>query len=412
VTGEPDTTPVDQLPESPHLLVTGGAGFIGSAFVREILGRGDGTRITVLDKLTYAGNRSNLATVEGDAGQAARYRFVEGDIADPAMVGPLVAEVDAIVNFAAESHVDRSILDPEAFLRTGVIGVHVLLEAIRAAEGRRVRFVQVSTDEVYGSVEEGYSREGDALAPRSPYSAAKAAGEQLVRSYFVTYGLDVLVTRGSNTYGPFQHPEKLIPLFISNAMDDEPLPLYGDGMQRRDWLYVTDHAGAVEYVLHHGTSGETYNVPGEAELPNREVVAELLRRVGKPWSLVRSVEDRPGHDRRYAMDGSKLRGLGWHNHVGFEEGIAETVEWFRANEAWWRAIRSGEWESYYSRQYAARLAGGQAVSLVHPVDATAVVTAAHTSAGLAMAEATAAEEAMLDEAAADAQAHEPPPELG
>ena len=371
------TTQRDRLPSSPHVLVTGGAGFIGSAFVRDILARDDGTRITVLDKLTYAGNRGNLATAEASPTQSARLRFVHGDIADPAVVAPLVADADAVVNFAAESHVDRSILDPEAFLRTGVIGVHVLLEACRseaakAAAGERrdagglarqaPRFLQVSTDEVYGSVETGHSRETDPLEPRSPYSAAKAAGEQLARSYHVTYGLDVVMTRGANTYGPFQHPEKLIPLFISNALDDLPLPLYGDGLQRRDWLYVTDHAGAADHVLHHGRSGEVYNVPGEAELPNREVVAELLRRLGKPWSLVRTVEDRPGHDRRYAMDGTKIRTLGWRNRVGFPLGIGLTVDWFRANEAWWRAIRSGEWDAYYERQYGARLAGGRAIA--------------------------------------------------
>jgi dTDP-glucose 4,6-dehydratase len=344
-----------------HLLVTGGAGFIGSSFVREILARSDGTRITVLDKLTYAGNEANLASVGDHPGQASRLRFVRGDIADGAVVGPLVAEADAVVNFAAESHVDRSILEPEAFLRTGVIGVHVLLEAVRAA-GRPIRFVQVSTDEVYGSVDEGHATEEDALDPRSPYSAAKAAGELLARSYFVTYGTDVVVTRGSNTYGPYQHPEKLIPLFVTNAIDDKPLPLYGDGMQRRDWLYVADHAGAVEFVMNHGVPGEIYNVPGSAELPNREVVRVLLEQLGKPWSLVRQVEDRPGHDRRYAMDGAKLAALGWRNRVGFEEGLAETVAWFRDNEPWWRTARSGDWDAYYERQYAARLAGGQAVS--------------------------------------------------
>jgi dTDP-glucose 4,6-dehydratase len=343
----------------PHLLVTGGAGFIGSCFVRDVLARGDGTRITVLDKLTYAGNRANLAPVEADPGQAARLRFVEADIADPAVVEPLVDDVDAVVNWAAESHVDRSILDPEAFLVTGVIGVHVLLEAVRrqAARGREVRFLQVSTDEVYGSVEEGHSRETDPLAPRSPYAAAKAAGEQLARSYFVTYGTDVVITRGSNTYGPYHHPEKLIPLFITNAVDDRPLPMYGDGLQRRDWLYVSDHAGAVEHVLRHGVSGEVYNVPGEEELPNREVVRRLLDRLGKPWSLVRQVEDRPGHDRRYAMDGSKLHALGWRNRTPFEEGLARTVDWYVANEAWWRAAKSGDWDAYYDRQYGARLAG-------------------------------------------------------
>jgi len=353
-----------------HLLVTGGAGFIGSAFVRDILGRRDGTHITVLDKLTYAGNRANLAPVEADPEQAARLRFVEGDIADPVVVGSLTAPVaggaapravDAIVNFAAESHVDRSILDQEAFLRTGVIGVHVLLEAVRAAS-RPIRYLQVSTDEVYGSVETGRSVETDPLAPRSPYSAAKAAGELIVRSYVVTYGLDAVVTRGSNTYGPYHHPEKLIPLFVTNAIDDMPLPLYGDGLQQRDWLFVSDHAGAIEHVLRNGVAGETYNIPGSAEMANRDVVAALLERLGKPWSLVRSVPDRPGHDRRYALDGSKLAALGWRNRTSFVEGLATTVDWFRANEPWWRAARSGDWDAYYERQYGSRLSHGEAVA--------------------------------------------------
>jgi dTDP-glucose 4,6-dehydratase len=351
------------LPPDARILVTGGAGFIGSAYVRDVLARRDGNRITVLDKLTYAGNRANLAAVEGDPEQAARFRFVEGDIADAAIVGPLVDGCDAVVNFAAESHVDRSILDPEAFLRTGVIGVHVLLEAVRVASGRRaaagqppVRYLQVSTDEVYGSVAEGRSVEGDRLEPRSPYSAAKAAGELLVQSYVVTHGIDAVVTRGSNTYGPFHHPEKLIPLFVTNAIDDQPLPMYGDGLQQRDWLFVSDHAGAIDHVLHHGASGETYNVPGSAEMVNRDVIAALLERLGKPWTLVRTVPDRPGHDRRYALDGSKLAALGWRNRTSFEDGLAETVDWFLANEAWWRAAKSGDWDAYYERQYGARLA--------------------------------------------------------
>ena len=354
---------VSRLPADASLLVTGGAGFIGSAFVRDVLGRRDGARITVLDRLTYAGNRSNLAAVEGDPEQAARFRFVEGDIAEPAVAGPLVDEADAVVNFAAESHVDRSILDPEAFLRTGVIGVHVLLEAVRSTSERRVaegrsavRYLQVSTDEVYGAVLEGRSREGDPLAPRSPYSAAKAAGELLVHSYVVTHGLDAVLTRGSNTYGPYHHPEKLIPLFITNAIDDQPLPLYGDGLQERDWLYVSDHAGAIDHVLRHGDTGETYNIPGSAEMTNRAVVERLLGRLGKPWSLVRSVPDRPGHDRRYALDGSKLAALGWRNRTSFDDGLAETVDWYLSNEGWWRAARSGDWDAYYERQYGARLA--------------------------------------------------------
>jgi len=366
----PDRADGPAVGPGSHLLVTGGAGFIGSAFVRDILARRDGTRITVLDKLTYAGNRANLAPVETDPEQAARLRFVEGDIADPVIVGSLVAPVagsaapravDAVVNFAAESHVDRSILDQEAFLRTGVIGVHVLLEAVRAA-GRPIRYLQVSTDEVYGSVETGRSVETDPLSPRSPYSAAKAAGELLVQSYVVTYGLDAVVTRGSNTYGPYHHPEKLIPLFVTNALDDLPLPLYGDGLQQRDWLFVSDHAGAIEHVLRNGVAGETYNIPGSAEMANRDVVAALLERLGKPWSLVRSVPDRPGHDRRYALDGAKVAALGWRNRTSFVEGLATTVDWFRANEAWWRAARSGDWDAYYERQYGSRLAHGQAVA--------------------------------------------------
>ena len=354
-------------PRFRRLLVTGAAGFIGSCFVRDSLARRDGTTIVVLDKLTYAGNLANLSAVEGDPEQAARLRFVEGDIADAAVVSPLVAEVDAVVNFAAESHVDRSILDPAAFLRTDVMGVHVLLEACRieqarAAGGDRAaapRFLQVSTDEVYGSVEHGESREDDRLEPRSPYSAAKAGGELLARSYFVTFGMDVVTTRGSNTYGPYHHPEKLIPLFITNAIDDQPLPLYGDGLQRRDWLHVADHAGAIGHVLEHGVAGETYNVPGDNERTNREVVAALLERLGKPWSLVRRVEVRPGHDRRYAMDGSKLAALGWKNRVPFGEGLAATVDWYRTNEAWWRAIKAGDWDDYYRRQYGGRLAGSR-----------------------------------------------------
>jgi len=337
-----------------RLLVTGGAGFIGSCYVRDVLGRRDDTRITVLDKLTYAGNEANLAPVRDDPEMAARFRFIRGDIADPAVVGSLVADADAVVNVAAETHVDRSILDPEAFLRTGVIGVHVLLEACRTAPGRP-RFVQVSTDEVYGSVETGASVEDDPLAPRSPYAAAKAAGELLVRSYVVTHGVDAVVTRGANTYGPYHHPEKLIPLVVTNAIDDKPLPLYGDGRQRRDWLYVSDHAAAIDAVLRQGTSGETYNVPGGSEMENRDIVRLLLEHLGKPWSLVRHVEDRPGHDRRYAMDGTKIAALGWRPRTAFDAGLAETIDWYVANEGWWRAARTDDWDAYYERQYGARL---------------------------------------------------------
>jgi len=353
-TDGPTEPPTDQTRDFGRILVTGGAGFIGSCYVRDVLGRRDGTQITVLDKLTYAGNEANLAPVRDDAEQAARLRFVKGDIADREVVDDLVRDVDAVLNFAAESHVDRSILDPEEFLVTGVIGVHVLLEACRTAP-QRPRYLQVSTDEVYGSVAEGHSREGDLLAPRSPYAAAKASGELLVRSYVVTHGVDAVVTRGSNTYGPYHHPEKLIPLFVTNAIDDKPLPLYGDGLQRRDWLYVSDHAAGIDHVLRHGRSGETYNVAGGVEMANRDTVELLLEHLGKPWSLVRHVEDRPGHDRRYAMDGSKLAALGWRAETTFEEGLARTIDWFVDNEPWWRAARTGDWDAYYERQYGQRL---------------------------------------------------------
>jgi len=358
------------------VLVCGGAGFIGSCFVRDLLARRDGTRITVLDLLTYAGNRANLAAAEADPEQAARMTFVRGDIADPLAVGPLVARADAVVNFAAESHVDRSILGPEAFLRTGVIGVHVLLEAVRhetelaragdrrTDDGRPMtapRLLQVSTDEVYGSVEEGSSREGDPLAPRSPYAAAKAAGDLLVGSYGTTFDLDVVTTRGANTYGPFQHPEKLIPLVTTNALLGMQIPLYGDGLQRRDWLHVSDHAAAIAFVLEHGESGRVYNVPGGTERANREIVAALLAALGRPWDLVRRVPDRPGHDRRYAMDGARLEALGWRASVPFAAGLAATAAWYGDHADWWRPIRDAEWDTYYARQYGARIAASEPV---------------------------------------------------
>jgi dTDP-glucose 4,6-dehydratase len=339
------------------VLVTGGAGFIGSAFIRHRLA-GSADSVTCLDKLTYAGNLANLRDLEGDPSIGSRYRFVRGDIADPSVVAELVRESDAVVNFAAESHVDRSILDPAAFLRTGVMGVYTLLEAVRTETERRgspVRLVQVSTDEVYGSVAEGRRREEDALDPRSPYSAAKAAGELLVRAYRGTYGLDVVITRGANTYGPRQHPEKLVPLFVTNALSDLPLPLYGDGLQRRDWLYVDDHASGVATSLDRGEAGAAYNICADQERTNRDVTEIILRELGKPWSLVRSVPDRPGHDRRYAMDGSRMRALGWAPRVRFDEGMRRTIAWYTGNEAWWRAVRDDDWEDYYRRQYGWRL---------------------------------------------------------
>lgn len=347
-----------------HILVTGGAGFIGSCFARRALDADPRTRVTVLDKLTYAGNRANLQEVEHDPLRRERLRVVVGDITDATLVRSLVAECDAVVNFAAETHVDRSILDPTAFLATNIGGVHTLLEVCRAEHecvARRERkatprFLQVSTDEVYGSVKSGQSLEHDRLAPRSPYAAAKAAGELLAFSYAITFGLDVVVTRGANTYGPYQYPEKLIPLFVTNAIDDQALPLYGDGMQRRDWLYVDDHADAIAHVLEHGVTGSAYNIPGAHETTNRDVVSALLERLSKPWTLVRSVADRPGHDRRYAMSGERLRALGWRHRVTFADGMARTIDWYVANEHWWRSVRSGEWNDYYARQYADRLA--------------------------------------------------------
>jgi dTDP-glucose 4,6-dehydratase len=347
-----------------RVLVTGGAGFIGSAFVRRVIATGTCERVIVLDKLTYAGNLANLATVSEDA----RFEFVQGDIADDEVVRSLVQRTDAVVNFAAETHVDRSILDPKTFLDTNIRGVQVLLDACRteterAARGDRAsapRFLQISTDEVYGSVESGESVEDDRLAPRSPYAAAKAGGELLAQSYGTTYGVDVVVTRGANTYGPYHHPEKLIPLFITNAIDDKPLPLYGDGLQRRDWLFVDDHARAIAHVLEHGASGHVYNVSSGQERTNREVVASLLHALDKPWSLVRAVADRAGHDRRYAMSGAKLRSLGWAPAVSFADGIRATVAWYVANADWWRSVRSGDWDAYYARQYGDRLANSTA----------------------------------------------------
>ena len=339
-----------------RLLVTGGAGFIGSSFVKRRLLATDDS-ITVLDKLTYAGNRQNLAECESQPELAGRMRFVRGDICDAPLVQELVGDADAVINFAAESHVDRSIMDAEAFLRTGVIGVHTLLEAVRQAAGQRgLRFVQVSTDEVYGDKPDGVSRESDAMRPRSPYASAKAAGELLVHSYHVTHGVDTVITRGSNTYGHNQHPEKVIPLFITNALEDQPLPLYGDGMQQRDWLFVDDHADAIAFILDRGVSGEAYNICGTGQLPNREVTARILSLVDRPWSLVRSVPDRPGHDVRYAMDGTRLAHLGWQPTVDFDDGLARTVAWFRDNTDWWRQAKSGDWKDYYESQYAWRLA--------------------------------------------------------
>ena len=326
-----------------RVLVTGGAGFIGSHFVKRLVAGGDD--VVVLDKLTYAGNRANLEGVAAN--------LVVGDIADPEAVAGAAEGCDAIVNFAAETHVDRSILEPEAVIRTNVIGPHVLLEWARVS-GKRV--LQVSTDEVYGDVglDESPRREGDELRPSSPYSAAKAGGDLLVPAYARTYGVDALRTHGANTYGPNQYPEKFLPLFVTNLLDGEPVPVYGDGRQRREWLYVEDHCAALELVLREGKAGEAYNIGG-SEQENLTMVDHFLRLTGADRALVRHVEDRAGHDRRYAVDDRKVRALGWVPKTALDTGLATTVDWYRANRTWWEPIKSGEYRRYYEEQYAERL---------------------------------------------------------
>lgn len=334
-----------------NILVTGGAGFIGSEFVRHMIATYPDYHVVVLDKLTYAGNLDNLAPVKDNP----RYHFERADIADREAVERIIEQyqIDTIVNFAAESHVDRSILDPDAFIQTDVVGTYVLLDMVRLKGVERM--LHVSTDEVYGDVAEGYSVESDPFAPNSPYAASKASAELMVRAYYQTYGLNVVVTRGSNTFGPYQYPEKLMPLFITEAIDDRPLPLYGDGMQVRDWLYVKDHVTGIDTVLHHGKAGEAYNVAGENEQHNIDVVRGLLKALGKPEQLIKHVQDRPGHDRRYAMNCDKLRALGWQRQYTFEDALQETVKWYIENEWWWRKIKTGEYLEYYRAQYAARL---------------------------------------------------------
>jgi dTDP-glucose 4,6-dehydratase len=333
------------------ILVTGGAGFIGSAFVRMLVGETD-WRVINLDKLTYAGNLENLEPVAGNE----RYRFVHGDICDANLVESLVAEEkpDALVHFAAESHVDRSILSPEPVIRTNFNGSFTLLEAAR--KHKLPRYVHVSTDEVYGSLEAPLEATEDfPLNPSSPYSASKAGADLLTRSYFVTYKLPVLITRASNNYGPYHFPEKLIPLMIANAMEDKSLPVYGDGMQIRDWLYVEDHCRGILAVLRGGREGEIYNIGGNRSLPNLEVVHKVLALTGKPESLIQYVTDRPGHDRRYALSSEKLmRETGWEPVINFETGLARTIEWYRANPSWVARVRSGEYRSYYERNYGNR----------------------------------------------------------
>jgi len=339
----------ERLAQPRRLLVTGGAGFIGSNFVHRWLGSHPDSHVVVLDALTYAGRLENLDGLPSGA-----LTFVRGDIRDPKAVAEAMAGCDAVINFAAESHVDRSIEQPGEFIQTDVYGVFVLCE-----EAKRVgvkRFIQVSTDEVYGEVLEGQSTEDSPLMPRSPYAASKAGGDRLAYAYFATFGLPVVVTRCSNNYGPRQYPEKLISLFVTNAIDDQPLPVYGDGRNRRDWIYVDDHCAALELLLTHpGIEGETFNIGAQHELDVLAITDTLLGLLGKPRTLIRHVEDRPGHDRRYAVDSSRLTRLtGWRPEVAFADGIRRTVEWYRANVAWWRPIKQGEFRAYYERMYGQR----------------------------------------------------------
>ncbi len=334
---------------SRKILVTGGAGFIGANFIHYLAEKYPEDEIINLDKLTYAGNLDNLKEIEGRP----NYRFLRGDIADAELVDELFREgLDAAVNFAAETHVDRSIGDPDDFIRTDIYGTYSLLEAARR---RGVGcFVQISTDEVYGSVEEGFSTERDPLMPRNPYAASKAGADRLAYSYFATYGLPVIVTRASNNFGPYQYPEKVIPLFVTNALDSIPLPLYGDGLNVRDWLFVRDHCSAIDLLISRGGKGETYNIGGGNLLTNRELTSRILDCLGLPETLIRRVRDREGHDRRYALDSSKLKKLGWEPEADFASELKATIAWYRDNRWWWEKIKSGEFKEYYKKQYGNR----------------------------------------------------------
>jgi dTDP-glucose 4,6-dehydratase len=334
-----------------NLLVTGGAGFIGSNFVHYILELHSEYRVVVFDKLTYAGNLDNLKDLAGDP----RYAFVHGDICDAGQVDQVMREhaIDTIVNFAAESHVDRSLMEPGAFIQTDVYGTYVLLEA--AKKYGVERYHQVSTDEVYGEVLEGRSVETDRLHTRSPYSASKAGGDLMCLAYFTSFSVPVTITRGSNNIGPYQYPEKVVPLFITNAIDNTPLPLYGDGSQMRDYQYVRDHCDGIDVVLHRGEPGQIYNLGTGVETPNLYMAQLILKLLGKPESLIQRVTDRPGHDRRYALDCSKVQTLGWRSRHSFEDTIEETVHWYVDNEWWWRKIKTGaHYQEYYARQYGNR----------------------------------------------------------
>jgi dTDP-glucose 4,6-dehydratase len=331
------------------ILITGGAGFIGSHFIRYILRRYPDYEVINMDKLTYAGNLENLHDIEGDR----RYSFVKGDICDVELVDKIAKEVDCIINFAAETHVDRSIIDPAAFIRTDVQGTHILLEA--AHKYKHGSYLQISTDEVYGSIDKGSFREDDPLCPNSPYAASKAGADLLTLAYVKTYDFPAIITRSSNNFGPNQYPEKFMPLFIINAMQEKPLPLYGDGKNIRDWIYVEDNCAGIDCVLHNGKEGEVYNIGGGNERTNIEIVDMILKATNKPKDLIRFVKDRPGHDRRYSLDCEKAKGLGFRPEHEFEDAIQETVGWYVKNKGWWERIMSGEFRSYYENLYGERL---------------------------------------------------------
>ncbi|MGH9367366.1 MAG: dTDP-glucose 4,6-dehydratase [Thermoanaerobaculia bacterium] len=334
------------------ILVTGGCGFIGSNFIRRVLSSRGGVSVVNLDKLTYAANPANLEDVAGRPG----YRFVKGDIADPEAVRGAMEGCTHVVNFAAETHVDRSLLGDASFIETDMRGVFVLLEEARRLGVRR--FLQISTDEVYGSIVEGSFTEESAINPRNPYAASKAGGDRLAFSYWASYGVPVVITRASNNYGPYQYPEKLIPLFVTNALEGEPLPLYGDGRNVRDWLFVRDHAEAIDFLLETGPEGETYNIAGGNEMENLAITRRVLAELGRPESLIRFVDDRPGHDRRYALDAGKLARLGFRPRTPFDQGLSETIRWYRDHPEWWRPIKEKDtaYRAFYRTQYGQRLA--------------------------------------------------------
>lgn len=318
---------------------------MGSNAVKYFLKNYPDIQIVNLDKLTYAGNLENLKEVENDF----RYKFIKGDIADEKLVDEVVKDIDVIINYAAETHVDRSILDPKAFITTDVLGTYALLEAARKYNIKK--YIQISTDEVFGSINNGKFTEESPFEPNSPYAASKAGGDHLCRSYFKTYGIPVIVTHSCNFFGPYQYPEKLIPLFITNLLENKKVPVYGDGQQVREWIFTEDHCRAIDAILQKGEIGEVYNIGTGNEIPNIEITKILLKKIGKDESSIDHVKDRPGHDRRYAIDSTKLRKLGWQPEVNFEQGIKQTVDWYEQNEQWWKRIKSGEYLEYYKKQY-------------------------------------------------------------